>query len=495
MATLAVDTKHPLYMRNLAAYEMVVDCVMGETAVKYRKERYLPHPNPHDVESKDPKTRAAAIRRYQAYLTRARFLNATGRTLFGMLGVVFGKPVTIKLAGQLTELETNADGKGQPLTQLMRDMVSETLKSGRGYLLPDFTGSGEQTITTQGQAMLRFFSATQIINWRESNNKTTLVVFQYTENIDDANEFQNRERTVWLELRMIEGVAHARRWTQDTGGSMYLASNSTQTPLVPMRDMSGQPLTEIPGCWLGAENNDAEPDAAPLADIASLNIGHYQADADVVEAARLVGMPTLVISGLTQAWADKYLKNGCYVGSTQGILLNETASAQILQAQETNASTNLKEQRTKEMAQLGAKLIERGTAARTATQASYEAETDNSVLSLAAGNVEQCMNKALKDMALMINGNGEVQINQRYDIATVDAPVLTALMGMVQNGALSLHNFIRYQQSIGLVSADQKVEEIESEIRDQPPLPGLELLPSDPGNGSTPPDNGNQGGA
>ncbi|MEX5734666.1 DUF4055 domain-containing protein [Providencia hangzhouensis] len=47
------------------------------------------------------------------------------------------------------------------------------------------------------------------------------------------------------------------------------------------------------------------------------------------------------------------------------------------------------------MAMLGAKLVERGTLARTATQAQDEAQTDNSVLSLCAGNVEQAFNRAL----------------------------------------------------------------------------------------------------
>lgn len=475
-----VDTKHPLYMRNLVSWQRVKDCVAGEDQVKYRKDLYLPHPVPGELRSDDLKVRKAAEDRYNSYLLRARFLNATGRTKSGMLGIAFNKPVEIELSGGLSDLATNADGKGQPLTQLIRNMLGENLESGRGLLIPDFTGNGEQTATTQGKVMMRFFTADQIINWRESGDKTTMVVVKWKEDQDTADDdFQRYERWIWLELRMVEGVAHARRWTENIqSGGKYLAqaNGASNTALVPLTDMNGKNLTDIPAFWLGSENNDATPDPAPLGDIASLNIGHYQADANVCEIANLTANPTLVISGLTQAWAEKYLKHGVRVGATAGILLNETAKAEIIQAQETNGNTALKEQRSKEMAMLGAKLIERGTGAKTATQAGYEAQTDNSILSLCAGNVEKCINAALRAAALMVSGAGEVGIAQQYEIATVDAPTLSALMTMVQNGTLSLHNFIRYQQSIGLLGDEKSPEEIEAEIRDQAPLPGLDIM-------------------
>ena len=146
--------------------------------------------------------------------------------------------------------------------------------------------------------------------------------------------------------------------------------------------------------------------------------------------------------------------------------------AKILQAAETNASTVLKDTRAKEMAMLGAKLLERGSAAKTATQADYEAQTDNSILSLCAGNVERAVNKALQMLARMVGGSGMVQINQRYDMSQIDGNLLTALWTQVQGGGLSLHDFIRYQQKIGLVNPDETPEAIEDMLRTQAPLPG-----------------------
>ncbi|MEX5734669.1 hypothetical protein [Providencia hangzhouensis] len=60
------------------------------------------------------------------------FLNATGRTLSGLLGIAFGKPVKISVSGGVEYLETDIDGQGQPLTQMIRDALSQNLQRGRG---------------------------------------------------------------------------------------------------------------------------------------------------------------------------------------------------------------------------------------------------------------------------------------------------------------------------------------------------------------------------
>ena len=66
-----------------------------------------------------------------------------------------------------------------------------------------------------------------------------------------------------------------------------------------------------------------------------------------------------------------------------------------------------------------------------------------------------------------------MQINQRYDMSAIDGNLLTALLAQVQGGTLSLHDYIRYQQKIGLVSPDMTPEQIEDNLRSQAPLPGM----------------------
>ncbi len=116
--------------------------------------------------------------------------------------------------------------------------------------------------------------------------------------------------------------------------------------------------------------------------------------------------------------------------------------------------------------------MERGTAARTATQAADEAQTDNSILSLCVGNVEAAINRALAFAAAFAGGSGTIAINKRYEVAQLDSQAITALLAAVQSGKMLLVDFIRYMQSIGLVDPTVSPEEVETALRAQNDLTG-----------------------
>lgn len=455
-----IDYRHPAHKEFAHEWRLVSDCVAGERAVKKPDVRmqYLPHPA-SDWENSDPE-----LKRYTGYITRAPFLNATGRTLQGLLGIAFAKPVKVELSGKLAELEYDVDGQGQPLTQLMRDGVSQNLQKGRGGILTDYTGTGEQSIAAAGRPLLKLYKAGQIINWRVTNGRTSLVVLKEEQAVDLPNEFRLELRTKWTELRLVGGVPCARIWLKSANGDLSVSE------LAPIRGISGKPLSDLPWSWIGANNNDHTPDVPPLADIASLNIKHYQAEADIAEIAHLVGCPTLSAAGLDEVWADKYLADGIRIGSTQGVLLPAGGSLGIVQAEDRNLPLTVAERREKQMAMLGAKLVERGTASKTATQANDEAQTDNSILSLCVSNVEAAINRALAFAAEFATGEGSVTINKRYEIAQLDSQAITALLAAVQSGKMLLVDFIRYMQSVGLIDPSADPNEVETALRAQSDL-------------------------
>lgn len=445
-----VDYKHPAYSEFLPEWDMIGDCVDGERVVKSKKEKYLPHPaDKKDADDKDNS-------RYKSYLARASFLNATGRTLSGLLGIAFGKPVKISVSGGVEYLETDIDGQGQPLTQIIRDALSQNLQRGRAGLLSDFSGSGIQSEANKGRPYIRLFTAKEIINWRVTNGKTSLVVLQYQEPID-TEDFELKMQKNWIELRLIDDVAHSRRWYED--------GDIKATDWIVLSDANGKPLNELPWSWIGSMNNDHTPDAPPLADIAYLNIKHYQAEADIAESAHTVGQPMIALTGLDNTWVQDHLKDGFNVGSRKGVLLPVGGDMKFAQPEDRNIQITLAERREKQMAMLGAKLVERGTSARTATQAQDEAQTDNSVLSLCAGNVEQAFNRAL-GFCIQFAGSGEatIELNKVYDIAQLDSQAITALLAALQSGAMRLIDFVKYLQSINIIPQDEKAEDIIEEI-------------------------------
>ncbi|AKJ41790.1 DUF4055 domain-containing protein [Pragia fontium] len=458
MTDMNIDYRHPAYVEFLPEWVMIGDCVDGERKIKSKREKYLPHPSTHpETDDKDGK-------RYADYLNRAAFINATGRTLFGLIGIAFNKPPKIEVSDDVGEIATDSDGEGQPLSQMIRDALSQALQRGRAGILTDYTSSGVQTEKTKGRPILRLFTAREIINWRVTKGKTSLVVLHYLEPEDDAGSFELTMRKYWLELRLVDSIAHSRTWTDTDGEGI------THGELLPLSDASGKHLTELPWSWIGSSNNDHTPDSPPLADIAYVNIKHYQAEADIAEAAHTVGQPMIAVTGLDHQWAKDFLPNGLLVGSRQGTSLPKGADLKFAQPEDRNLVVTLAERREKQLAMLGAKIVERNSSARTATQAGDEAQTDNSILSLCAGNVEQAINRALA-FAIMFAGGGDasVELNKKYDVASLDSPAITALMAAVQSGNVRKVDFIRYQQRIGLVPATDKPEDVIEELEVQVP--------------------------
>lgn len=485
MAKVNVDTQHSQYAVYSPEWQLIADCVAGERAVKAADYTYLPHPSAKP--EKDP-----LRRRYNNYKLRAAFLNATGRTLDAMLGIAFNKPVKLTLTGALKPLENDANGMGVPATQLLRGALAEALKTGRfGFLVDTLHGVRFDTETgvlvkpTAEQAagnrpIIRLFEAPQIINWLRDE----LIVLKYQEDFAsaDVDDFQVYPVTIWVELRKINGKAFCRKWYYNSAtASVKLADGLpegwSKTELLPVL-IKGEHANDLPFAWGGSIDNNSDVDPAPLADIASLNIKHYMTEADVAESAHIASIPTLVISGLTQVWVDKNMKEGIGLGATKGIKLPENGKAELLQAEDRNGSVELCERREKQMAMLGAALIERGSAPKTATEADYDAQTDNSILALCAGNVERAFNRALELAQGIVGGTGNVVLNKFFSNVVVDSQTLTALMAGVQGGTIRLGDLIKWMMGQGIIDDSQTVEEVEDELRNQNPLPSMIVPPA-----------------
>ena len=76
---MPVDTPSPEYEAALPRWQRCRDCFEGNDAVKARTTAYLPALEGHQ----------GSAEKYDAYLTRAVFYNATARTVAGLLGSVF----------------------------------------------------------------------------------------------------------------------------------------------------------------------------------------------------------------------------------------------------------------------------------------------------------------------------------------------------------------------------------------------------------------------
>lgn len=395
-------------------YNLIRDCLGGESVVKSRGTKYLPQPNENEDE-------VVASARYAAYLLRATFYGVTKRTLNGLCGQIFTRNPIINVPILLNPMVADVNGSSVDLIQLSKEAAENVIGYGRSGIFVDYPAVGqasrEDIVLGRIRPTLHLFSPWQIINWRTLTINarrvlTLLVLEEEYETDDDGFELKYEKR--WRVLRLVNGVYSVQLWKVTQG---------VQTPaetFIPL-DASGDPLTEIPFYFMGALNNDSSVDEPPMYDIASLNIAHYRNSADYEESVFMIGQPTPVISGLTEHWVTNVLQGKVRLGSRGAIMLPESGSASLLQAAPNNLSLQAMQHKEKQMVALGARLVEQRNIERTLGEANQDNSTHMSILASVAKNVSEAFTRALATAARFVGASEEVSfsLNTDFDIATM----------------------------------------------------------------------------
>ncbi len=455
-----VTATHAEYDANSPDWSLVGDAASGERAVKDGRETYLPKPNPTD-KSKENSAR------YDQYLLRACYYNATGRTLQTMLGFAFAEDPAADLSGAISYALEDIDGAGVSIYQQSQMALSHVLKSGRAGLLvtypvTDAPASVADMASGAIRASVALYPASSITNWRTvrvgSKNLMSMVVLR--ESHETPDEFATVAVGQYRVLRLSAAGYTQEIWRKKDKDEWAIVEG----PSVVL-DSSGSVWREIPFTFIGAVNNDPHCDPSPLYDIAAINLAHYRNSADYEESAYLVGQVQPWMAGLTVEWRDHLEKSGIYFGSRAPIMLPEGGSFGLAQAAANGMAHEAMMQKEAHMVALGARLLQPGGAVKTATQAQADNEAETSVLSLAAGNVSDAYTKALAWMAqFMGSGTGEYRINQDYGIGRIDAQMLTSMLAAVQAGKMPDADFWAALRGSGLIEPSRTDEMLREEL-------------------------------
>jgi len=414
------------YAEMLPIWELIRVANEGTAAIKAERDVLLPRPNPTD-------TSPANVARYEAYILRAVFYNATRRTTDGLVGQVFTRPAVIKLPPRLEILETDANGSGVTLAQLGKSTVRATINYGRAGLLTDFPvtdGQASVADLENGsiQPTINLYDPQMIINWRTrkrgAKHVLSLVVIR-EDKLDDDDVFETDLTHQWRVLTLEDQgdlgpeVYTVRIWTDSGTADDQGNSFESAEPVIPL-DANGDVLDYIPFTFVGAEDNDVDIDLAPMYDIASLNIAHYRNSADYEEAAYITGQPTPVFAGLDRAWAEEVMGNVVELGSRAAILLPVGGTATLLQAEERGMTFEAMTHKEKQMQTLGAKLIQPQEVERTATDALIDKSSENSVLGSVTVNVNDAITQSLEWAAAFIGDDaGAIEFALNTEFTTV----------------------------------------------------------------------------
>lgn len=459
-----VTFTRPEYTAAKYRWRLVRDVCKGSETIKAAGDLYLPRPNSTDV-SADNKAR------YEDYKKRAVFYNATGRTKHSLVGAAFRTWPTLTVPGALDYVAKDVDGQGVSIYQQSQSVTGHLLEVGRHGLLVDYAAVKAGTVSKadeqsgRARANIASYPTEAIINWKTrqvgGQHLLSLVVLRETVDVDTDDGFGIEQIVQYRVLRLdAAGVYTQEVWEEGSSKTEMVTA-----PFAPLNGL-GQPWRVVPFQFLGSENNDSSIDDSPLYDMAEINIGHYHNSADYEDSAYFAGQPQFWIAGLDEQWRDHLEKNGIYVGSRAPLTLPREGSCGFAQPEPNTLVKEAMDAKKGDMVSLGARLIERGSAVKTATQADNDSAAEHSVLSLIVSNVSEAYTQCLTWMAEFSNAEGETiyKINQDFTQVSLDAAIMSALFNAVQAGRVPESDFWQYLRDRGVIDAEKTDEEIRGEL-------------------------------
>jgi hypothetical protein len=460
---MSVDSTNPEYNTYIDEWRKVSDCCEGQRAIKAANEKYLkPMENTTAMES-----------RYKNYLERACFVNFTGRTKEGLKGSLFRKDPETNIPEGLDYLIENADGAGESLISLTKDLAGEVISKGRYCLLVDFPSveSGltlEEEKALEPRACINRYNAESFINWNVSivGGRKVLTLAVLSEPYDaDGDEFGYEMETQYRVLRLRNGV-----YTQQ----LYRDGEPFGQEFSPKKS-DGSTFGYIPLFIAGSENNDASVDLPPLADIANINIAHYRNSADLEENCFIHGQLTLgVTSSMSLAQFAEANPAGITVGSMAGHFLGESGGFTSVQASENQLADRLMERKEGQMRKLGARMIVIGTmenTSKTATQSKIDATGESSVLATITDNVSEAIETCIKWCGDFMGINADeaiFKLSKKFFDDDADPQLMMAAIQLNDRGIIAKSDMQDFARIQGIVKPERTNEEIDEETETNP---------------------------
>lgn len=481
---MAVDTKHPDYIAQLPAWQMMRDLVAGQRAMHAAGERYLPKLIDEPPEA------------YEARLKRTNLFNATWRTIEALAGMMFRKDPTVKVSPATEPHLKDVTKSGVPLFEFAHQTALERLTVGKVGVLDDYPPPpklepGQTLSVAQAEALnvrpnMAQYLAENIINWRYGwvNNRTALVLAVLEENVEEPDPFDKyKPKCVkqWRVLELVDGAYTVTVVRKNDGGQEY-----NHVPAFVPR-IAGQPLTDIPLVIHG----DGLP---PLEDLGHVNVSHYQSTADVEHGAHQTALPQPWITGiepLTNPEDGKPIETKLYIGGGSAWALpNPNARVGMLEytGKGLEALETRLDKKEKHMAVLGARMLEeQKNGVESADTAGIHRSGEQSILQRQAGELSRGFTQSLVVFDRWSGGSGvdvSFDVNKDFLPTGTTAQEVTALVAGWQAGAFTEAEVFEKLQKGGWIREGKDFEDHATERSQEPPaLSAPAAAPGAPGSG------------
>lgn len=394
-------------------------------------------------------------KRQAAYWSRARYLNATRRTVDSLDGMVWSVDPEVSIPTQLEYLN---------LRDIAQKATYETISIGRCGILVDSPSTEGQSLTIaerdagKGNPVMIFFEAERIPFVRYSGD--TLLEVRLLETYEEPVDDKGLE---WEEKQQIR-----RLYLDDSG--LYIVEIWRKDEIYQTFEpkINGQRIGYIPFQFLGADDNSPEMTDAPIYDIASENLGHYMLSADNRDNLHYHGQGmTNVYSDMDAFSFNEKNPSGLDVGAGGRNLLGASDRVEILQIEATGAIPAEMERVEKRMMMLGAQLLQTDNTNQTLGAKEIDTEAQTSTLKRIATNVSlgitQCLVWCAEFLSIPSN-DISYKLNTRYYTDSLTFQDVQLVWQMTQGGMLPKEALNEINRRKGYTKLDD--EEIDEKIND-----------------------------
>lgn len=466
MTASTVSTPSNIYISQKIDVDKNRAAVRGERSIKQATVKYLP-PIPSMCTTTTISDGIQQISvgtgisiegqsAYNKYLSLSQFYGATGRTVDGLVGLIFSKPAILELPSNIEYMEKNIDSKGTTVRDFSKKICTEAFISPMSGILVARPSTPEGSSKAVVESMnirpkLLHYNFDSIINFDYDtvNNENKLSFVVLVEEVSKRTGFTVDTEKQYRVLELVDGVYHQ---------SLYDEKEDVIEPPAPVI-INGKTSNEIPFYFI----NTGSEGKSIINDLVDVNLHHYKLSADYNSK--------LYFSSFTiyyETNVQNGVSNNMVIGN--GVKWNGGVDAEfgILQPDGTADSHRLAmEDDEKRMAALGAEQLQpRGSMAESAEAKTLDQVAQNSTTANVAITVSEVLTKAFIFAAKWQGSEEDVtyQLNTDYNPTGMDAQSLTARWSVYMGGGMTFAEFHEGMQKGEVISTSQTAEEAKSII-------------------------------
>jgi hypothetical protein len=422
------DNTHQNYDDFALRWERCRAACEGEDRVHAGGEKFL------------PKLTGQTTAGYNNYKLRATYFNAAGRTLDGLVGMVFRKPIEVTAPASMQAIIDDLDLAGTPLEGVAMHVMHDVIQTGRIGLLVEYPTVSEQPISAAGASALNLrpyvstYAAESILDWKEQriNNVMQPVMVKLLETHETkVNEFEYKCEPQIRALLLIDGVYQQQIYRKVDPSKKWVLVD-TIVPLI-----KNIPINFIPFWAFGGKENCLDLQQPPIEPLADLNLAHYRVSADYENGCHITGIPTPILAGFTLGEKDTI-----NLGAGGGYATEQpNAKWGFLEFTGQGLGALLENLKLKEaqMAAIGARFLAPDKAGvEAAATLLMRSNGETSVLATMANLVSQNLQDMFEFIALWADIDGEITIKLSTDFlpVTMSSQELDSLIKSWQAGGI-----------------------------------------------------------